>query len=140
MRRREFVTAGLGASAFTGALAARAQQRAKAHRMAVAHPSAATSDLTQGKEARMFFEELRKRGYVEGQNLTVELYSGRGQTERYAQLAAEVVSRNPDVILTFTSGCCGISRRRRPRSRLSERRPILWCLGWCPAWHGRAAT
>ena len=51
----------------------------------------------------MFFEELRKRGYVEGQNLTVELYSGRGQTERYAPLAAEVVSRNPDVILTFTS-------------------------------------
>jgi putative ABC transport system substrate-binding protein len=103
MRRREFVTAGLGALAFTGALAARAQQRAKAHRMAVAHPSYSTSDMMQGKEARIFLEELRKRGYVEGQNLTVELYSGRGQTERYAQLAAEVVSRNPDVILTFTS-------------------------------------
>ena len=33
----------------------------------------------------------------------MELYSARGQTERYAQLAAEVVSRNPDVILTFTT-------------------------------------
>ena len=102
MRRRE-VIAGLGALAFTGALAARAQQPARAHRMAIAHPAAPTSDMTQAKLARMFFEELRKRGYVEGRNLTVELYSARGQTERYAQFAAEVVSRNPDVILTFTT-------------------------------------
>jgi len=71
--------------------------------MAIAHPAAPTSDMTKGKLARMFFEELRKRGYVEGQNLTVELYSARGQTERYAQFAAEVVSRNPDVIITFTT-------------------------------------
>ena len=102
MRRRK-VIAGLGALAFTGALAARAQQPARAHRMAIAHPAAPTSDMTQTKLARMFFEELRKRGYVEGRNLTVELYSARGQTERYAQFAAEVVSRNPDVILTFTT-------------------------------------
>ena len=52
MRRRE-VIAGLGASAFTGALAARAQQPARAHRMAIAHPAAATSNMTQGKLARM---------------------------------------------------------------------------------------
>ena len=102
MRRRE-VIAGLGASAFTGALAARAQQPARAHRMAIAHPAATTSLMTQTRESRMLLEELRKRGYVEGQNLTVERYSARGQTERYAQLAAEVVSRNPDVILTFTT-------------------------------------
>ena len=102
MRRRE-VIAGLGALAFTGALAARAQQPARAHRMAIAHPAAPTSDMTKGKLARMFFEELRKRGYVEGQNLTVELYSALGQTERYAHLAAEVVSRKPDVIITFTT-------------------------------------
>ena len=34
-----------------------------------------------------------------GQNLTVERYSGEGRPERYAELAREVVSRNPDVIV-----------------------------------------
>jgi hypothetical protein len=38
-------------------------------------------------------------GDVEGQNLTVERYSGDGRPAAYADLAREVVSRNPDVIV-----------------------------------------
>jgi putative ABC transport system substrate-binding protein len=45
-----------------------------------------------------FFEELRRLGDVEGQNLAVERYSGEGRPERFADLAREVVSRNPDLI------------------------------------------
>jgi putative ABC transport system substrate-binding protein len=45
-----------------------------------------------------FFEELRRLGNVEGQNLAVERYSGEGRPERLADLAREVVSRNPDLI------------------------------------------
>ena len=40
-------------------------------------------------------------GDVEEQNLTVERYSGEGLPEDFADLAREVVSRNPDVIVAI---------------------------------------
>ncbi|HMH62032.1 MAG TPA: ABC transporter substrate-binding protein, partial [Bradyrhizobium sp.] len=42
---------------------------------------------------------LSRLGYVEGQNLGVERYSGDGRTERYAELARNVVNTHPDLIL-----------------------------------------
>ena len=50
---------------------------------------------------RAFFEELSRLGYVEGQNLGVERYSGEGRTERYAELARDVVNTHPDLILAL---------------------------------------
>jgi putative ABC transport system substrate-binding protein len=47
---------------------------------------------------RLFFEELSRLGYIEGQNLVVERYSGEGRTEHYADLAREVVNTHPDLI------------------------------------------
>ena len=41
---------------------------------------------------RFFSEELGRLGYVEGENLMVERYSGEGRTERYA----DVVSTHPN--------------------------------------------
>ena len=48
---------------------------------------------------RAFFEELSRLGYVQGQNLGVERYSGEGRPERYAELARDVVNTHPDLIL-----------------------------------------
>lgn len=45
---------------------------------------------------------LRRRGFVEGEHLFVDRYSGGGQTGSYADLARAVVATNPDAI--FTSG------------------------------------
>ena len=42
-------------------------------------------------------------GYVEGQNLIIERYSAEGHHERYADFAREIVTRNPDVIVTGTN-------------------------------------
>jgi putative ABC transport system substrate-binding protein len=42
-------------------------------------------------------------GDVEGQNLTIERYSGEGRPEGYADLARGVVGRNPDVIVAQTN-------------------------------------
>ena len=42
-------------------------------------------------------------GDVEGENLTVERYSAGGRPEGYADLAREVVSRNPDVIVAISA-------------------------------------
>jgi putative tryptophan/tyrosine transport system substrate-binding protein len=50
-----------------------------------------------------FFAELRRLGYVEGENLIIERYSAEGHHERYADFAREIVSRNPNVIVTGTN-------------------------------------
>ena len=49
-----------------------------------------------------FTDELRKLGYVEGQNITLEVREAQSQQERLPALAAELVALNPDVIFTST--------------------------------------
>jgi putative tryptophan/tyrosine transport system substrate-binding protein len=101
--RRAFITL-LGAAA-TWPLAARAQQPAT-QRIAIFHPAIPTTLLTEtggGSAWRAFFRELRRLGYVEGKNLIIERYSAEGHHERYADLAREIVTRNPDVIVTGTN-------------------------------------
>jgi putative ABC transport system substrate-binding protein len=102
MRRREF-TAGL---LLTGAtLPARAQQR-PIPRVALFHPAIPTSLLTEtggGTAWRAFFQELRRLGYIEGQNLAIERYSAEGRHDRYADMAREIVASKPDLIVTGTN-------------------------------------
>src|SRR6266576_4433346 len=99
MRRRDFISA-LGAAA-TWPLAARAQQPAKMKRIAFVNSSGKVSaiSVSGSPNYRAFFEELSRLGYVEGQNLGVERYSGEGRPERYAELARDVVNTHPDLIL-----------------------------------------
>jgi putative ABC transport system substrate-binding protein len=82
----------------------RAQEQAKQHRIAIiASRPVALIDDPESPVFRPFFEELRRLGHLEGQNLTVERYSGGGRPEGYADLAREVVNRNPDVIVVGTN-------------------------------------
>src|SRR6266516_1305963 len=108
MRRRDF-SAALGTAA-TWPLAARAQQPAKMKRIALVTSSAKVSEISVNGRPyyRAFFEELSRLGYVEGQNLGVERYSGEGRPERYAELARDVVNTHPDVI--FNVGRLSIAR------------------------------
>ena len=46
-------------------------------------------------------DELRDRGWVEGQNLVIERRSGDGHSDRVPALAAELVQMNLDVIASF---------------------------------------
>jgi putative ABC transport system substrate-binding protein len=48
-------------------------------------------------------DELRERGWVEGQNLVFERRSGEGNSNRVPLLAVELAQMNPDVIATFGS-------------------------------------
>ena len=48
----------------------------------------------------MFFNELRRLGYVEGDNLLIERFSGEGRAAHFPDLAQEVVRRKPDVIIS----------------------------------------
>jgi ABC-type uncharacterized transport system substrate-binding protein len=101
MRRRDFMIGFLLASA---AQSVRAQERAKQHRIAiVASRPVALIDDPGNLFFGAFFEELRRLGDIEGQNLTVERYSGGGRPAGYADLAHQVVSGKPDVIVAGTN-------------------------------------
>jgi putative ABC transport system substrate-binding protein len=105
MRRREFLTL-LGGAAVARPLAAEAQQPDRARRIAIFHPAIPTTLLTEtggGTAWRAFFAELRRLGYIEGRNLIIERYSAEGHHERYADLAREIVTSNPDLIVTGTN-------------------------------------
>ena len=103
MRRRDFITA-LGTAA-TWPLAARAQQPAKMKRIAFVRPAGPVSEVSVSGSPyyRAFFEELSRLGYVVGQNLGVERYSGEGRPERYAELARDVVNTHPDLIIAVAA-------------------------------------
>jgi putative ABC transport system substrate-binding protein len=102
MRRREF-TSGLLLAAVASPV--RAQQRSIS-RIALFHPAIPTALLTEtggGTAWRAFFQELRRLGYVEAQNLLIERYSAEGHHERYAEIAREIVNSNPNLIVTGTN-------------------------------------
>src|SRR6516162_2546360 len=101
MRRRDF-TAGLLLASATGVLA---QEREKQPRIAILIPSgpiARISDAGGGRFYQAIFDELRRLGDIEGQNITVDRYSGEGRPAGFADLASEVVSRNPQVIVAVS--------------------------------------
>ena len=104
MRRRKFIML-LGGAVAVWPIVARAQQPAKMKRIAFVHPSNKVSEISvSGRPLyRAFFEELSRLGYVEGQNLGVERYSGEGRPERYAELARDVVNTHPDLIVAVAA-------------------------------------
>jgi putative tryptophan/tyrosine transport system substrate-binding protein len=99
MRRRDFIARVAGTAA-GWPLAARAQQTP--HRLAFVHTGVPADKLTESAGpfwVRRVYQTLRELGDVEGSNLVVERFSAEGRADRFASLAAEVVSRKPDVIL-----------------------------------------
>src|SRR5690349_22986415 len=105
MRRREFLGA-LGGAAVSWPFVAGAQQSATKRRIAIFHPAIPVALLTEtggGSAWRAFFGELRRLGYIEGENLIIERYSAEGHHERYSNIARDIASRRPDVIVTGTN-------------------------------------
>jgi putative ABC transport system substrate-binding protein len=105
MRRREFITVLSGAASMVWPIIAHAQQPAKMKRIAIVSPAAKVSDMTANSNVfyRFFYDELSRLGYVEGLNLVVDRYSGEGRTERYADLARDVVNTHPDLIFSIST-------------------------------------
>jgi putative tryptophan/tyrosine transport system substrate-binding protein len=105
MRRRELIglVGGAAASSLFWPLTAQAQSLRKPRRIAFVHSGIPADQLTESTGpfwVRRFYETLRGLGDIAGGNLVVERYSAEGRFERFAALAAEVVSRNPEVIVT----------------------------------------
>jgi putative ABC transport system substrate-binding protein len=99
--RRRFVqgagVVGLGLLAGCGRLPGQAQPVVKAPRIAVlmtASPSSPSSQLDA------FLQGLHEHGYVEGENIAIELRAADGDAARLPQLAAELVGLKVAVIVT----------------------------------------
>src|SRR5918993_2126758 len=82
---------------------ATSQTSGRVYRMAIIAPAGPVSRLTETGTFPGLFQELRRLGYVEGQNLTVERRSAGEHSERLPELVREGVALKPDVIYA-TSG------------------------------------
>jgi putative tryptophan/tyrosine transport system substrate-binding protein len=94
VKRREFIFLASGA-AVAVSLTARAQQRAM--------PLIGLLDLASGPGAPWmapFYQGLGEVGYIEGQNLAIEYRVAEGHYDRFPALAADLVGRKVDLILT----------------------------------------
>jgi putative ABC transport system substrate-binding protein len=93
IRRREFITLLGGAAAWP--LAARAQQGERVRRIGV---------LSGGRPAlRAFTQALAGLGWTDGRNVRIDLREFGGDINRSRVLAQELVSLQPDIILTDTT-------------------------------------
>jgi putative ABC transport system substrate-binding protein len=105
MRRRDFV-GGLGAGAAIWSLAARAQQPAS-QRLAIFspfEPAALMQEKSENRYYRALFDELRRLGHVEGNNLRIERYGREKSAGGLAALAGEVIAARPDVVYVIGPG------------------------------------
>ena len=107
MKRREFITGTVATSAMGIAQPIRAQINASppvTKRIAIFHPTEPPAGLTiNGRRAyKTYFDELNRLGYIEGQNLVVERYSALGKSDRYGDLARDIVASRPDLIVSVS--------------------------------------
>jgi putative tryptophan/tyrosine transport system substrate-binding protein len=96
VKRRAFI-AGLGGAA-AWPMVARAQQSERVSKIGVLWPG-----VTFPPPPRMeaFRQALRQLGYVEGQNVAIELRYAQGGPQELPRLAADLVGLNVDVITAF---------------------------------------
>jgi putative tryptophan/tyrosine transport system substrate-binding protein len=91
MRRREFIAL-MGASA-TWPFAATAQEPGRTYRLGCLFPASRDNPANAA-----WFDELKRRGFIEGQNLTVEYRAYGQRPDLLPQYAAELVKARVDVI------------------------------------------
>jgi putative tryptophan/tyrosine transport system substrate-binding protein len=94
VKRREFITL-LGWATVGWPLAARAQEAGRTYRLGCLLPLLRTAPINVA-----FFDELRRRGFIEGQNLTVEYRAYGLHVDLVSEYAAELVKARVDVIVT----------------------------------------
>jgi hypothetical protein len=125
MKRRAFITL-LGGAAAWPLGAARAQQLA----MPVIGFLGASTPSNWATWTTAFVQGLRALGWVEGRTVKIEYRWAEGQSQRYAEIAAEFARLKVDVIVTVGSAVPAACKRPRPfRScsrRLSSRLNLAW--------------
>jgi putative ABC transport system substrate-binding protein len=94
--RRKFIRIAAGGLLLAAATPDSAQQPGAAQRIGIL-----TAGVVSSTVPTPFLDELRERGWIEGQNLIVERRGGDGNSERVPALAAELVHLKVEVVATF---------------------------------------
>jgi putative ABC transport system substrate-binding protein len=100
MKRREFI-AGLG-SAAAWPVVARAQHSGGVRRIGVLMDCVATDPIRQSLLAG-FRQALRQLGWIEGQNLHIEVRWSAGDAALARTYAAQLIGLMPDVLIASTT-------------------------------------
>src|SRR5215510_15842821 len=99
MRLRAFgIIFSLALSILSAPLGAEAEPPGKGTRVGVLWPGASP---LRPPRMEAFHRGLSELGYVEGENIVIEIRYAEGKVERLPELAAELVSLNVQVIATF---------------------------------------
>jgi putative tryptophan/tyrosine transport system substrate-binding protein len=101
MKRREFITF-VGGTVVAWPLGARSQQPERVRRIGVLMNTAATDAVAQSYLAA-FIQAVRQLGWVEGQNIHVEVRWSAGDAALSRIYAAQLIGLKPDVILTAST-------------------------------------
>ncbi|MBL6617301.1 MAG: ABC transporter substrate-binding protein [Reyranella sp.] len=127
MRRRELLIS-VGAAAVWPTVG-RAQRGIGARRVGVLL-AAEASDPQYRKRLKAFGQTLAQRGWVEGQNLQIEVRWGEGQAELTRKHAVELATATPDVILA--SGNATIT----PLLQVTRKIPVVFAVAADPVGSG----
>ena len=98
MKRREFITL-LGGAAAAWPMAARAQQAARMRRIGVLMPRD-ENDPEAKRRLSAFTQALADLGWTDGRNVRMDVRWAGGDTNQIRALAQELVSLQPDIIVT----------------------------------------
>jgi len=128
VRRRAFITLLGGAAAWP--LTARAQQPGKLP--TIGFFGVATAPAWAPWTAA-FIQRLHELGWIEGRTIAIEYRWAEGQTDRFAEIAAELVRRKVDVIVTGQSPVTALSRA-------TSAIPIVLALATDPIGTGTVAS
>ena len=97
MRRREFITL-VGGAAAMWPLRAIAQQSARSRRIGVLYDYA-KDDAAGRVQIDAFRDELAKLGWIEGQNVVIDLQAGDVEADILRTYARELMAKGPDIVL-----------------------------------------
>ncbi len=129
MKRRQFIT--LLGTAAAWPLAAHAQQTGRLPTVGVL---GAGTPSSHGQWVAAFVRRLHELGWIEGRTVAIEYRWAEGRTERAAEIAAEFVQRNVDVIVT--SGTAFVVAAKQATSVI----PIVFAAAGDPVGTGLVAS
>jgi len=129
MRRRQFLCI-VGGAAGAWPLLARAQQSTKLPTIGFLGTS---TPAAWSPWIAAFVQRLRELGWIEGRTVAIEVRWAEGKSERFAEIAAEFVRLNVDVIVT--SGAAAPAAKR-----MTSAIPIVFMLANDPVGTGIVAS